>query len=500
MKAKMKMIAFVFLAAFASFAVGPLRADPSSSVLTYHGDSLRSGHFIVPGLTFDRARSIHLDTNFQAELSGHLYAQPLYWQPPGASPPLLIAATENNVVYGLDAQTGRTVWRRELGAPVARSSLPCGDISPLGITGTPVIDPAGGTLYLDAAVAQASGPHHLVFALSLKDGAVLPGWPVDVAAALAGQKPAFVAREQNQRGGLLIVADTLYVPFSGHDGDCGAYHGTVVGISLSGPRKVTRWATRAVGGGIWAQGGVVSDGASLFVATGNTFDAKGWQDGEAVIRLPLDLQGPAGKKDFFAPADWRNLDDTDADLGGTAPLPIDVPAGKVHQHLVVALGKDGKAYLLDRRDLGGIGGALTVAKVSMRGIFAAAAAYPVAGSVYVAFPGTGIACPSGDRRRGLVVIGIHGGSPPALTTAWCGQVAGLGAPIVTTTAGQANPIVWDIGAEGDNRLHAFNGDTGEVLFSGPERELKGLRHFQTLIATQDRLYVGADGTIYAFAF
>lgn len=71
---------------------------------------------------------------------------------------------------------------------------------------------------------------------------------------------------------------------------------------------------------------------------------------------------------------------------------------------------------------------------------------------------------------------------------------------MTTTDDQANPIVWDLGAEGDNRLHAFKGDTGEVLFSGPDRGLTGLHHFQTLIATEDHLYVGADGAIYAFAF
>ena len=30
--------------------------------------------------------------------------------------------------------------------------------------------------------------------------------------------------------------------------------------------------------------------------------------------------------------------------------------------------------------------------------------------------------------------------------------------------------------------------------------MAGLRHFQDLLATGDRLYVGADGRLYAFAF
>jgi hypothetical protein len=71
---------------------------------------------------------------------------------------------------------------------------------------------------------------------------------------------------------------------------------------------------------------------------------------------------------------------------------------------------------------------------------------------------------------------------------------------VTTTDGHSNPIVWIVGAEGDNRLHGFRGDTGEPLFTELSPEMAGLRHFQTLIATEQRLYVGADGGIYAFAF
>ena len=93
-----------------------------------------------------------------------------------------------------------------------------------------------------------------------------------------------------------------------------------------------------------------------------------------------------------------------------------------------------------------------------------------------------------------------GGLPSAITTAWCGSVRGRGAPIVTTTDGQSNAIVWIVGAEGDSQLHGFRGDTGEPLFTGPHQPMTGLRHFQTLIATEDRLYVAADGSVYAFRF
>ena len=382
---------------------------------------------------------------------------------------------------------------------MAREALPCGDIAPLGVTGTPVIDAVSEALFLDAAVDLPSGPSHLVFALALKDGTILPGWPVDVQGAFADQNPPFLASTQNQRGALLVVNNTVYVPF-GSFFDCRPYHGTVVGVSLSDPHKVTRWATRAPGGGVWAPGGVASDGTSLFVATGNTYDAQDWADGEAVIRLSLDLQGPPDQGDYFTPGDWRDLDAQDSDLGGISPLLIDLPDAGGQRPVVLAIGKDGKAYLLDRVNLGGVGGALAVAKVSNYGAYAGAAVYPVGDSIYVAFPTEGIGCPAAESQRGLIVLSIRGGKPPTLGTAWCAQMKGFGAPIVTTTDGRSNAIVWAVGAQGDGFLHAFKGDTGEVLFSGPQQGLAGLHRLQTLIATQDRLYVGADGTIYAFAF
>lgn len=492
----MRSVVILLFALSLAATVVPSRAQ---SVLTYHEDATRSGHFIVPGLTSARAKGLHLDPDFHAELTGHLYAQPLYWQPPGGTP-LLLAVTENNIVYALDARSGDTIWTRKLGPPVERTSLPCGDIVLWGATGTPAIDPATGTFYVDAPLAEKDGPRHFAFALDLKDGSLKPGWPVDVTQALDDQAPQFDSRIQNQRGALLVAHGTLYLPFSGQFGDCGPYHGWVVGISLADPRKVAGWATRAKGGGIWAQGGVVSDGTALYVATGNTKGASEWADGEAIIRLPFDLRGPKDAKDFFAPADWSYLDETDTDLGSTAPLLIDVPADHGMQHLVLALGKDGKAYLVDRGQLGGIGGALSVARVSAGGIYAAAATYSIGNAAYVAFTGQGLDCPNGDSGRGLTVVSIRAGIPPLLTTAWCASGSGPAAPIVTTTDGTSNPIVWNLSVEGVGRLSAFDGETGKVLFSGPPGGLDGLRRFQTLIATKDRLYVGADGTIYAFAF
>jgi len=213
-------------------AVGPARSQPQDNVLAYHCGVDRSGNFTVPGLTWERARSIHLDEAFRAQIVGHVYAQPLFWRTPGSTSGGLLVATEDNNVYALEAITGGQIWTRSLGKPVPRSALRCGNIDPLGVTGTPVIDLATQAVYLDAAIADSSGPHHRIFALSLNDGTPMPGWPIDVADALRGAPQPFNSRDQNERGALTIVDGMLYVPFGGHFGDCGDYHGWVVGVSL----------------------------------------------------------------------------------------------------------------------------------------------------------------------------------------------------------------------------------------------------------------------------
>src|SRR5437588_42235 len=470
----------------------------AQSVLGYHGSADRSGNFIVPALNWERARALHLDPSFYPQFTGHLYAQPLYWQPPASGSGVLIVATENDDVHAIDAKSGSQLWTRSLGRPVALSTQPCGNIDPLGITGTPVIDEATQTVYLAAMVGDASGAHHRVFALSLKDGAPIPGWPSDVAEALAGRGQHFNTRFQNQRGALAVLDGRVYVPYGGHYGDCGDYHGWVLGISLRDPRDIVSWSTRGRGGGIWAPGGISSDGHALFVATGNTIGTSTWSDGEAVIRLTPDLRHDERPQDFFAPSDWRALDERDSDLGRSNPLPLAAPSSP---GLVLALGKDARAYLLDGNNLGGIGGSLASKIVSTRSIRTAPAAYPAGGGVFVAFQGQGENCPT-QVGGNLTVLHIRAGSPPSLDTAWCGAFNGDGSPIGKQTDGRRNPIVWVVGAEGDGLLHGYRGDTGEPLFTGggPANEITGLRHFQTLLAAGDRLYVGADGRIYAFAF
>ncbi|MGH6827971.1 MAG: hypothetical protein ACREFW_03570 [Rhizomicrobium sp.] len=471
--------------------LGAAAEQPTTEVLGYHGDAARTGNFVIPALTYAAASKLHRDPRFQPRIQGAVNAQPLFWKA-GTGTALLIVATEADDVYALNAQTGATVWEEKLGTPVKRSELPCGDIFPLGITGTPVIDAGRQAVYLDAMIEGRDGrPEHAIFGLSLKDGSVLPGWPVDVAAALKRQGVAFNTSYQNQRGALAVLGDRIYVPFGGHDGDCGTYHGWVLGVRLDQPHALIQWHTQAGGGAVWAPAGVSSDGSHLFVATGNTMDAEQWGGGEAVVRLSPDLRfsGPA---DYFAPADWRTLDDRDLDLGGVAPVLFDLGA----RHLAISLGKDGKAYLLDRDRLAGVGSALVSKEVSTGRILAAAAAVPMGSDELVAFGGRGSDCPRGGGN-GLTVLKVSA-APATIATAWCASVDGRAAPIATTIDGVRDAIFWMVGAEGDDRLHGFRAANGQQIYESGE--LAGLEHFQTLIATPRRLFVAADGAVYAFAF
>ncbi len=472
----------------------------NESVLEHHKRATRDGHYVDRAFTRAAAARLHRDPSFHAPLRGPAYAQPLYWTASGpAEKDLLLVATEQNEVAAFDASTGAPIWRQSLGPPVPLRHLPCGNIDPLGITGTPVVDPASRTLFVDAMTTPDGGrtKRHVIAALSIDDGSMRRGWPVDVASVRAGSV-RFNPAVQNQRGALALLGGTVYVPYGGHFGDCAEYHGWVVGVPVRDPASPRAWATRARGGGIWAPGGIASDGTALYAATGNTFGATAWNDGEAVIRFrpgPVFSEQPG---DFFAPASWPALDRTDQDLGGSGALLLDLPGGKPSE-LVVALGKDGYAYLIDRHRMGGVGGAVAARRVSAGGIINAPAAYATDSGTYVAFKGSGLDFPRGQAGN-LVAIKIGAAAPPTVSVAWCAEQHGAGSPIATTTDGRSDTIVWSVGAEGDNRLRGFDGESGRVIFDGgaPGDRMSLVRRYQSPIVAKGRIFVAGDNELYAF--
>ena len=307
-------------------AFTPLPALAGADWPTYHRDALRTGN--VAGAPDPQG----LYPAWRVSLDGAVYAEPLVV---GGR---VIVATENDTVFALDPQTGELRWQTHLGTPVAQSDLPCGNIFPLGITGTPVYDSASGLVFV---VAEVAGPSHVLVGLEAATGQVRVRRPID--------PPGMTApRAQQQRAALALSNGWVYVAFGGLDGDCGPYLGWVVGSATDGQGDLRTFhvaTTRE--GGIWAPGGIVmAPNGDLLVAVGNgAATGGGWDESDAVLRLSPQLQ----LVDSFAPTDWAEDNARDADLGSLNPVLL-------ADGSILAVGKSGQGYLLDGQHLGGIGG------------------------------------------------------------------------------------------------------------------------------------------------
>jgi hypothetical protein len=468
--------------------------------LQFHKNASRDGLYVDPAFTPGMASAVR--ARMIVPLDGQVYAQPLYVTHGPNNREVFIAATETNHVTAVDA-CGAQVWDRVYGSPAAFGDLPCGNIFPtLGITGTPVIDSISRTIYFDAMTqtgAGSEGLRHMIHAISLDDGAERLGWPVDVNASV----PGFDSSHQNQRGALTLLAGKLYVPYGGHLGDCGQYFGWIVAVAVADPSSVVTWRTIGgspwdagapiSGGGFWAPGGLPNDGVSLFAVSGNTQDPANsftappsWVGGNAVFRLgpgPTFSNRPA---DYFHPANWADMDDSDRDLGGVNAVLFDRGAS----HYLVALGKDRNVYVLDRDNLAGDSGALSVATPYNFGcdsycdFIGVPVVYATSEAVYLGTP---------TREGGGLLWQLRSDPPvPAVQLATF-----YGAPIVTSTDGVSNFIVWSsVGG-----LSAVDGTSGTYLLyealsvdSATARLLALTHYFTPPIAANGRIVVATCGT------
>ena len=155
-----------------------------SDVTQHHNHASRDGLYLDPLFTQTAAANLTRDLNFDGTISGNVYAQPLYIEngPGGAA--MVIAVTQSDNVYALNAATGAVIWQRSVGTAVT-SGLPCGNINPVGITNTPAVDLASRSLFFDAEVVSGT-PKHMIFSLNVDTGATNAGWPVDVNAVVTG--------------------------------------------------------------------------------------------------------------------------------------------------------------------------------------------------------------------------------------------------------------------------------------------------------------------------
>jgi hypothetical protein len=245
-------------------------------------------------------------------------------------------------------------------------------------------------------------------------------------------------------------------------------------------------------------GGVTSDGKSVFAVFGNGIPTTTWQDGDSVIRLGSGASFSKATTDFWAPTNFMTLDSKDLDITGPA-IPFDLP-GSTPSHLLVNTGKDGNIYLLDRDNLGGIAAPVAQLHAVATVIINTSSLYQTASGTYLAVRGPGLACPNGGTSHSVTSVKITPGSPPTLAVAWCAGQGRVGSPIATTTDGTSEPIVWVIGAEGDQQLHGFDGDTGAVVFAGggSANAMTSTSRFITPMIAKGRLFVAADDRLYAF--
>ncbi len=299
---------------------------------TYHRDNTRAGYIAnMP----DPQR---LTQAWNAHLDGAVYGEPLVV---GGH---VLVATENDTVYSLDTHTGQVLWHTHVGTPVALSSLPCGNIDPLGITGTPVYD---STTNLVFAIAEISGPTHILVGIDAATG--------QVKVRRIADPVGMDVTPQQERAALALFGNMVYIAYGGLDGDCGDYHGWVVGSQTDGNGPLLSYqvpTTRE--GGIWAASGPAIDATGqVYVAVGNGAATQGnWDHSDSILRLSPTLH----IEDGFAAQGWQQENSEDADLGSMGPLLLP-------KDLVFADGKSGLGYILHANALGGVGGqaqALTI--------------------------------------------------------------------------------------------------------------------------------------------
>jgi polyvinyl alcohol dehydrogenase (cytochrome) len=323
---------------------GPSSGGPSSGPAPTPAAAPPAGSPSVwPGYHADQARTAAVDAvsphgvsrAWSAALGGAVRGQPV------VAAGRVVAATETDRVVALDPGTGRVLWSTSIGTPLrdVDQVAGCGNIDPLGITSTPVVDVAAGTVWVVGEVTEA-GVHHRLAGLDLATGAVRASADVDPPLR-DGQRP----EQLLQRASLALANGRVYAGFGGNLGDCGSYSGWVVGASTADPTQQVSFevAPDGEGGAIWMGGGApaVDAAGNLYVTTGNAnpFPA-GAPDpvryAESVLALSPDLRPLAAFKDPAAGGD------EDLSTGN----PVLLPDGRVF-----AVGKTNTGYLLRAGDL-----------------------------------------------------------------------------------------------------------------------------------------------------
>jgi F5/8 type C domain/Abnormal spindle-like microcephaly-assoc'd, ASPM-SPD-2-Hydin len=487
---------------------------------TVSSDTLRTGwDQNEPGLAPSSVTAADFGQLFSTPVNGQVYAQPI------VVAGTVITVTENNWIYGMNAATGAITWSRSVGAPWPASAIGCGDLTPnIGITSTPVYDPASNSVFFIAKVndgPDVNNPHFYLHSVNPATGVERAGWPVTIQGSPTNSPGnPFNPKTAAQRPGLLLLGGVVYAGFASHC-DYGPYAGYVAGFSTTTPTMTTLWSTEAGSSsgmaGIWQSGGgLVSDGPGrILLTTGNGVSPAPGPGtsppgnlGESVVRLQVNSDGSLTAKDFFSPSNNAMLDQNDTDFGSGGPMAL--PAGfgtTAHPNLLVQTGKDGRVYLLDRDNLGGNaqGPGGTDASVGppagpYNGVWGHPAFWGGDGGYVYQVENAGYlrAFKYGVNGSGLPVLSSAGTSASTF-----GYTSG--SPVVTstgTTSGSA--VVWVVYSDGstgaNGQLRAYNAVpvNGQLtlLYSAP---IGTASKFAVPGTDGNRVYVGTrDGNVYGF--
>ena len=514
---------------------GGAAMPPDESVLEKGKRPSRDGNYIQPTLTTAAAMKMMPDATFGATFNGQMYSSPLYLANGPGGKGIFIAATTNNDVKAFD-DTGAPVWTRNVG-PLPGGG---GTFTPKGITSTPVIDPAAGpdglaTIYACAPAGTGGRfDHYELHAISAKDGTERAGWPAKLDGTIMakndGLNRAFNPANHAQRPALSLVNGVVYVGFGGPYGDISVYYGWVIAVDTKNPATIGAWSTRLVGGAIWSPGGFASDGNGVIITTGNYFPGSFtapmmYGDTESIIRL-TGMPSALTRSAAYYPARWRQLDTDDQDFGSSSVMLLNVP-GATPSSYAVSASKDAHLYFVDSAKLGTDGGGgeavdLTLS-TSNHSARVSPVTYTTASGIHVAVTvdrGPYMGCPAGSTADpGLAVLmgfTVTPGSPIKVTQNWCTTIGGptmfdagtirnrSASPLVTTTDGMSQPIVWVAGNNSQatpgltaSMLYAVDGESGAILYKGGN--CPGIRQWTTPIAVKGRIVLGGDGRLCSWS-
>ncbi len=450
-------------------AGSPTAGSPTAGSPTAGGATAGTGAIAYPGAAWPTygqniertgiGVGVHrlgkLSVAWRDTLDGSVYGQPLLIGD------LVVVATEDDTVYALQDATGAIAWRTHVGTPVPQGALHgCGDIFPLGITGTPAYDQSDGLIY---AVAETTGYRHVLFGLSATSGAIKVERDIPT--------PDGQDAWDQQRPALTITGGRVYVMFGGLAGDCGPYKGSVAGVPVSGSGPIISYTTPTVReGAFWGPGGPVAGPASvavstptLYVANGNgaATDGDPYDYSDSVTHLSLGLQ----RIGFFAPSTWALDNEQDQDLGSTQPTLVSGDS-------VFVVGKRGVGYLMRLGALGGIGGQVAQADICQ--------AYGTA-----AVSGATVYEPC--TAAGLTAVAVSA-SAKEIKVLWRGPSDAHGSAAIGGGA------IW-VPDSHDGILYALDPATGAVLQSVPLGDT--MPRFSSVSLGATRAYVGTSHGVVA---